>query len=294
MAEVPVPSGERAVDALGVEIFVPDGLVLDPPCAGNSVNRPASGLTYAIGCVALMPPAVWVATGKDVVNMASPPRSTTHCLSRPVLDGEAGCVVQDAGQDLNTITLAAIWPRHDVGVDILVVASQSSWAMRIFSSAHWVPIDRHGCAAGRSPVGLPEAPTATGGARILPDDTTSLSICWYSHSRLVASAGVASVNAIRSINHPTGVTNAPGIGLVPKYTPQASAPLCTTLDTTEGLVLLAHTPGRADAVSTAQLADCRGQQQWTTGVVSVPTGEPLASALRTPIGFLLAYGYATQ
>ena len=59
-------------------------------------------------------------------------------------------------------------------------------------------------------------------------------------------------------------------------------------------MFLAHTPGRADAVSTAQLADCRGGQHWTNGTVSVLTGEPLASALRPPTKFNLVYGYSVQ
>lgn len=78
-----------------MEIFVPAGLTLDPPCAGNSVNRLAYGLTYAIGCIPLEPPAVWIESGKNVIDGASPPRSTKHCLNRPVLDGEAGYVIQD-------------------------------------------------------------------------------------------------------------------------------------------------------------------------------------------------------
>ncbi len=289
--DVPIPRGEQAVDALGVEIFVPAVLTLDPPCADNSVNRPASGLTYTIGCTALAPPAVWIASGRDVIDGASPSRSTEHCLSHPVLDGEAGCIVEDPTQNTDTIELAAFWTQHDVGIEILVAADQSAWAMQVFNSAHRVPIDRHGCAAGRSPVGLPEAPSTGGG--ILPQDATSLSICWYSHHRLVASAGVDSASAIRAIAHPTGVTNGPGITLVATYAPQPTAPLCTDLDRSEGLVFLAHAPGRADTVSTAQLADCRGKQVWTDGRVSIASGEPLASALRAATGFLLVYGYHT-
>lgn len=290
---VPVPHGKEAVDALGVEIFVPAGLTLDPPCAGKSVNRPAYGLTYSIGCKGLEPPAVWIASGKNVIDGASPPRSTRHCLSRPVLDGEAGCVIQDPIQDATTIALAVIWSHHDVGIQIQAAKNQAAWAMRIFNSAHWVPVDRQGCSATRSPVGLPEAPTASGDVGIVPDDTASLSVCWYSQNRLVASAKVDSTTAIRSITHPTGVRDGPGIGLVPTHTPQASAPLCTDLDKTEGLVFLAHAPGRADAVSAAQLADCRGKQQWTDRTISLSTGEPLASALRASTGFLLVYGYST-
>lgn len=291
VAGVAVPAGEQAVDALGLEVFVPKELMLDPPCAGNSINRPASGLTYTIGCTALAPPAVEIATAKNVVDSASPARSTTHCLRRPVLDGETGCIVQDPTQNTDSIDLAAIWPRHDVGIQVHVAAGRSTWAMRVFDSARWVPVDRYGCAASRSTVELPEVTTAGGG--ILPDDTTSLTICWYSHNRLVASSSVGAKSKIQAIAHPTGVTNGPGITLVATYTPQATAPLCTELDKTEGIVFFAHFSGRADGVSTAQLADCRGQQQWTDGSRSIPTGESLASALRAATGFLLVYGYNT-
>lgn len=285
-----VPDGEQAVDALGIEVFVPTGLALDPPCPDNSISRPASGLTYTIGCTALAAPAVGIDTAENVIGSASPPRLTTHCLSHPMLDGEAGCVVQDPIQNADSIDLAAIWPRHDVGIQAHVAPDQAAWAVHVFDSARWVPVDRHGCAASRSPVGLPEA-SATAASGILPGDIASLSICWYSRHRLVASAVVDNASRIGAIGHPTGVTNGPGITLVAPYTPQPTAPLCTDLDRTEGVVLLAHAAGRTDAISSAQLADCRGHHQWTDGRISVPSGEPLASALRAATGFLLVYGY---
>ena len=139
MVSVPVPPGEQAVDALGIEIFVPAGLSLDPVCADHSVSRPAYGLTYAIGCIALGAPAVWIYTAKNIVDGASPPRSTAHCLSRPILNGEAGCIVEDPTQNTDTIDLAAMWPHHDVGIQIHVATNQSAWAMRVFNFAHWVP-----------------------------------------------------------------------------------------------------------------------------------------------------------
>ena len=198
---VPVPPGEQAVDALGIEIFVPAGLTLDPVCPDHSVSRPADGLTYAIGCIPLGAPAVWIYTANNIVDGASPPRSTAHCLSRPILNGEAGCIVEDPIQNTDTIGLAAMWPQHDVGIQIHVAADQSAWAMRVFNSAHWVPVDRQGCPATRSPVGLAQGPT-TAGTRIFPKDTASLSICWYSHNRLGASATVNSASAIQAIAHP--------------------------------------------------------------------------------------------
>ena len=292
VVNVPVPRGEQAVDALGVEIFVPAEFTVDPPCPGDSVNRPADGLTYDIACGVPMPPKarmVWIAGADDVIDGSVPPRTTTHCLSRPVLDGEPGCVVQDRSQDPNTVFLAAIWINHDVGIQIQAATDQKSWAMGVFSSAHWVPVDRHGCAVKRSPVGMTGA--TSGDAVMLPEDTSSLSVCWYSQNRLVASAYSASTEAIRSLAHPTEVTNGPGITLVASTKPQADAPPCAELDRTEGIVFLAHAAGRADAISAAQLADCRGTQLWSNGHVSVAAGEPLASALRAFTGFLLVFGY---
>ncbi|MGI8417256.1 MAG: hypothetical protein ACR2P2_13845 [Nakamurella sp.] len=240
--------------------------------------------------MAFVPPAVWIATAKDLINGAAPPRSLAHCLSRPVLDGEAGCVVQDKPGH----TLSAIWPEHRVGVEVEAAAGQSALATRIFNSAHWVPVDRFGCAAARAQVGLPSGPTVTGGG-VLPDNTASLSVCWYSHSRLVASASVNSAGAIGSIAHPAGVTNAPGLADPPSpNTPLATAPLCVGLDKTEGVVFIAHRPGQTDSFSTAQLADCRGGQRWTNGTASVRVGEPLASALREQADFLIVYGYQAR
>lgn len=286
-----VPAGLQPVDALGVEIFVPAGLALDPPCPGHSVNRPSYGLTYAIGCSGMAPPEVWIKSGHEVIYGASPPRSTEHCLARPVLDGEAGCVIQDPIQDATTILLAVIWPHHDVALQAQVLNGQAPWAMRIFNSAHLVPVDRQGCLAARSPVDLLPPPTRTNGGDVLPPDTTSVSICWYSHRRLVASAQVNSAPAIRSIAQPIAVANGPGIPVPPSYTPQDTAPTCAELNQTEGVVFIAHTAGGVDSISTAQFADCQGTQQWTNGTVSVPTGEPLASALRRSAGLLLTYGY---
>lgn len=162
-----------------------------------------------------------------------------------------------------------IWSRHDVGIQIQAATTQAAWAMQIFNSAHWVPVDRQGCAATRSPVGLPQA-AAVGKVGIRPADTESLSICWYSRNRLVASADVDSISAIGSIAHPAEVRNGPGIGLVSTYTPQADAPACADLDKTEGLVFLAHAPGRANAVSSAQLADCRGSSNGPTAPSQCP------------------------
>lgn len=286
-----VPKGEQAVDALGVEIFVPAELQLDPPCPGRSVNRPSYGLTYAIGCSGLEPPEVWIKSGREVIDGASPPRSIEHCLARPMLDGESGCVIQDPIEDATTIALAVIWPHHDVGIQAQVLNGRTAWAMRIFDSAHLAPIDRQGCTAIRSPVGLAPPPPTTTSSDVVPLDTASVSICWYSHHRLVASAEVTSALAISSIAHPTGVVNGPGITTPPSYIPQATAPTCTSLNQEEGVVFNAHAVGRPDSISTAQFADCRGTQQWTNGTASVPTGEPLASALRGSTGFLLTYGY---
>lgn len=81
------------------------------------------------------PPAVWIATGQGLINSAVPPRSITHCLSRPILDGEAGCVVQDPRQDQTTIVLSDIWTKHDVGIEIQADTDRRAWAMRIFDSA---------------------------------------------------------------------------------------------------------------------------------------------------------------
>jgi hypothetical protein len=126
---------------------------------------------------------------------------------------------------------------------------------------------------------------------MLPSDTTSLSVCWYSHNRLIASATVTSPGGIRAIAHPHGTSPGPGGGPPPTDIPQPTAASCADLDRTEGIVLIAHTPGRSDSTSTAQLADCQGIQQWTTGSIAEPAGEPLASALREHTDLLIAFGY---
>ena len=285
-----VPPGQRAVDESGLEIFVPAELALDPPCPGNSVNRPAKGLTYEISCVPLVPPAIWMESAEDA---AGAPPSSADCLSRPVLDGEVGCVVQDPQQDATSVIQRISWPRHGVGMTFQVLADKSAWVNRIIATARWVPVDRHGCTMSRSPVGLPGPAVSkeTRDARVLPENTARLSICWYSRRHLAASAEITTVKAIRSIAVPTQIANGPGIDTPPFYLPQATAPVCADLDKTEGIVFIAHRPNGSSTISSAQLADCRGEHSWTTGATSTAVGEPLASALRQQAGFLITYGY---
>ena len=164
-------------------------------------------------------------------------------------------------RDATSTILSAIWPQHAVGVEIQVDRHHEEWAMRIFDSAHWVPIDRHGCVATRDPVGLPDAPLATN-PDILPVDTTSLSVCWYSHNRLIALATGATTAGITAIAHRRDLRQ-PRRKRPPPYSPQPTAAPRTELNRTEAVVLLAHSPGQRDSTPTAQLANCKGTQQWS-------------------------------
>lgn len=286
-----VPADHRAVDALGLEIFVPDDLVVDPPCPGGSVNRPGYGLTYGIACAFLAPPALWLSSAASMASGGAAPTSANACVEQPILDGEAGCVSVDRDLDATTSLILATWTKHDVGLHLQVARNRQAWALSIIRTAHWVPIDRHGCAAARTPVAVPEPPLEGGSGNVLPDDTSSLGVCWYSRNRLVGSATVDGQAAIQTIAHPVGVSNGPGISEPPEYTPQDAAPLCTDLRAAEGVLLLAHRAGRPDAESTAEFADCRGTRSWTNGTTSIGVGEPLASALRLRTGLLITNGY---
>jgi hypothetical protein len=102
---------------------------------------------------------------------------------------------------------------------------------------------------------------------------------------------VTSPAGINAIAHPHGISDEPGGYPLPTYTPQPTAPACPDLNRTDGVVLIAHRPGQPDSTSTTQLADCQGTQQWTTGTVAEPAGQPLASALRDHTNLLIAFGY---
>lgn len=158
-----------------------------------------------------------------------------------------------------------IWPHHDTAVVAEFPAGQQKQALAIVQSAHWTPVDRHGCAAIRSPVVPANAASLPAGAA-LPSEATSTSACWYSDGRLVASVTLPSSDVPGALEHPGAPGNAPGLGMAPlSYTPSPDAPACDDLGRTEGVVF--QTTGRdgSIAVSAAQFADCVGGQFWTDG-----------------------------
>lgn len=291
-AQQAIPAGMQAVDALGVEIFVSADLTLDPPCAAQSVSRPTYGLTYLIGCGPVQAPMVWITTAAAAAIWNNDPPATT-CANSVRLDGEAGrLTVTDPTPNVEPaeVTATIIWPRHDIAVIAEFPAGQRTQALAVAQSAHWVPVDRHGCAATRSPVVPADAGSLPAGS-VLPADATSTSACWYSDGRLVASATLPPT-AADGLEDPRPAGNAPGLGIpAPAYTPTPDGPSCNELGRTEGIVFQATRPDGSIAVSAAQFADCTGGQYWTDGTYAQPVDEALASAIYRAAGFLLVFGY---
>jgi hypothetical protein len=292
VAQQPIPAGQQAVDALGVEIFVPTSLTVDPPCASKSVSRPAYGLTYAIGCIPVQAPALDIMTATNAADGMTP--TTGPCAGTVELDGENGCIrIQDADSSGSTIGVSVLWPRHDVALIADYPSDQRAQALAVFKSAHRVSVDRHGCAATRFPV-VPAGASSLPEGSVLPADATSTSACWYSSGRLVASATLPSPGSSRDLEHPGAPGSAPGIGSAPSYSPSPDGESCSALGRTEGIVFQSTQPDGSIAVSAAQFADCTGGQYWTDGKHAQPVDEALASAVRGLAGFLLVFGYHAQ
>jgi hypothetical protein len=285
-----VPAGTRAVDALGVEIFVPDDLAVDPPCAGQSVSRPAYGLTYAIGCVPVQMPAIWIGTAAGPASWLDPP--DPDCGNSVRLEGEAGCLSvppPEPNSDPETGSATIVWLQHDVAITAQFVATQRAKTLAVLESAHWVPVDRYGCAATRSPV-VPANAAGGSDGPVLPADATTIDACWYSGGRLVASATMGGSDPAGALANPE-LGPAPGITVTPPYTPSPDGPACSDLGRTDGVVFLARRPDGSVAESAAQFGDCTGGQYWTDGVHSQPVDQALASAVQSLTGFLLMLGY---
>lgn len=292
-AQQPIPSGMQAVDALGVEIFVPRSLTLDPPCMTHSVSRPAGGLTYAIGCMMPTLPVIWIGTAAGPATWIDPPPES--CANSVVLDGEAGCLtVTTAPPNTNpdTVTAIIIWPKHSITVSAEYPAGDEAKALAVARSAHWVPVDRHGCAARQTSASVVPADAATlPRGPVLPDDPTSIGLCWYVGGRLGASATLPG-NDARELSRPGLPTHAPGLSSVAdRYTPSPKRPSCAALGEHSGIVFQSTLPNGTVDVAAAQFADCRGGQFFTNGTYAVPANERLASAVQRLAGFLLVFGY---
>jgi hypothetical protein len=285
--QVPVPKGMKAVDALGVEIFVPKSYAVDTPCEGGTrVLRP---IPSSSPCPAPQPAV-------QLVRISTPDigRPSSTC-ARPIsLGDEPACPLTStaagspghSGPESTTIT----WPRH--GVQLTVANLDSRTTMQILRSAHAVPIDRNGCRATNTalyralPRNIPDpASIQLDGLPLPTKSLDGMSVCWYIDDRLAASALVGSASG----QHLARIVNA----LPPRWPapqPQPRLPSCDEVDQHDGVQLIAHTrTGEVDAI--AQLAACDGQRTVGTGSHGVLVEPELATALAKATGIPFTDGY---
>jgi hypothetical protein len=240
--QIPIPAGMKAVDAMGVEIFVPADFTVDTPCSGPRVTRPVA-IPVAASC-----PSALNSTHVEI--SAIPVPSRPGCSEQLELDGELACLSTTATTSLpSTSTYEAYWTKHRVAVS--AVGDDRAVLLRIIRSAHAVPVDRHGCAADRDPIEPPgkRDPADADGAPTVPENrpATSMGVCWYIANRLVAAGTLgadAADSVLRSANEAAKL-----------FSPAGTA-ACSAVDHTDAVILSVHYARGGAAEGILRLARC--------------------------------------
>lgn len=189
--QLPIPSGMKSIDALGVEIFVPEGFAINDQCAHDFAAGPVPFTRPCLGFQGL-------GTGSQI-RIAVNARGTTSerdCVAHVNLAGEDGCVYQYETFGSLPYVQTIAWAQHRVAIS--VETSDPKLTLRIIESAHYVPTDRNGCGATIARSALPAKTPATSSPIASPQlpNSDSLRLCLYtSHRRLAASAGLAGPDA---------------------------------------------------------------------------------------------------
>lgn len=274
--QLPIPRGMKAVDALGVEIFVPNDFAVDDFCAAHGVIRPV---------VFARVPSCPARLNRTVVGISrSTGRSAGACAGHLALDGEMGCLTKTgSGSLLSPYSFSAVWPKH--GASLTVGGREEALGLQIIRSAHAVPIDRNGCAARRDRM-LPDARTDLVARPVLSTGARTVSVCWYLNNRLGASA-LLSGSAVRQVI--SAVNSAP-----PKWPPpigRPALPSCETVSRSDGVLLAAHTAGQPDVDAVGNFAACNGQQTVYNGSSAVLATSDLATAIAGASGIPITLDY---
>lgn len=284
-----IPSGMKAVDALGVEVFVPASWrVDDGPCPFDGVRRPISLPDSWRG--AKCAPSL-VAEPSVIFLDARPVMANGVCYERIALDGESGCVTRETPDRVRPggYGLTVWWPQHQVGLSTFTPTLTAG--LRVLQSAHAVPVDRNGCAARADATELAGSAQSTHPAglfdsELLPAATQQLGVCWFIANRLVASALLDQEQAQRVLH----VAN----HMAPKWPAPArrpALPACDSLAKTDGVMLISHQRGRSDRTAVADFAACDGQRTARSATADFLTSPELASAIQHSTGIPLTLDY---
>jgi hypothetical protein len=258
--QLPIPKGMRAVDALGIEIFVPQSMRVDGPCGENGVNRPLPSPLLQMSCPFI--PGLVV-----TFSQATKP-SQAACVATVALDGERGCVTASLGESESgpngtrqATDLVAVWPRHDVQLSTTRSFDEQA-ALRIIRSAHAVPIDRDGCAASVDPIQAPQHndPSQDGGASLVPPKrpARTMGVCWYIAHRLVASGLLNAHDANTVLG---GARSATELFSAAPY------PGCR-VDSTDGVKLITQYANGSRSTTVLYVAACAGRASRSAQYVS--------------------------
>jgi hypothetical protein len=226
-----VPAGMQAVDALGVEIFVPADFRVGN-CGPKTVRLPVAPTDPC----APSPLGQWTHVEISTERLSPGGR----CLAEVALDDETTCVSTTplSGTGVQPgARFVASWARH--AVSILVSTSDENLGLEILRSAHAVDVNRHGCAAKRDPMAV--AGTTSDG-KLFPGDVspTSAGVCWYVGNRLGAST---TLDATRATALTTRSDQTPRL-----FKPDPTA-RCTELAKHDGVLIHAqYDTGPVDAV----------------------------------------------
>ncbi|MEP7020257.1 MAG: hypothetical protein ABI808_06370 [Pseudonocardiales bacterium] len=255
--QTPIPAGMKAVDTLGVEIFIPAAYSVDTGCGDRAVLRPVPFPGAPPSCP----------TSRDSIVAISPskPPAARGCTEQIALGGERACLSDTATASIPSIdTFSVYWPQHRVAISAL--GRDRAVLLRIIRSAHAVPVDRHGCPAARDPIEAPgqHDPAAVGGAPIVPAQrhASSMSVCWYIAHRLVASAGLGTKDTA-SVLHAAAVQ--------PTWFSPVGSPGCGAVDRTDAVILGVRYSGGGSAEGIVRLAGCpwRGSAGGQDGFVVI-------------------------
>jgi hypothetical protein len=236
----PAPPGWRWESSLGVEMAVPgDWLVNDYGCgesAASTVVRGGGG-GFALACFPIEPRTKQVAIiADDHQELDFPGFGEVHFRAHP-----SGTLRLPDGRYAGWRWLA------DRRAVVSARTRSAALTRQILATAHGVDVDRNGCAAKDSPVGLGRDGRLA--RRLVPGRPTSLAVCWYfglqaDSTRVLTaswSAGGAELDRlITALNTASPGRNPDLPGCEPSRTPDAiilarypdggTVPLTTTLE----------------------------------------------------------------